>query len=148
MSLIICGIISRLQNKDSEFIFMIFRALVSHRFVPNLRTNRFCIYLDDFPGVGVPSNQSRRFFPSGTLGDQSTNSKFKRDFLHIEYNTISFLKTFLHHVVHKWGKRVQMSHRLRWSSPQLYKGHSVSNGTFFGHFCTDPFRFFFYLAHL
>ena len=22
-------------------------------------------------------------------------------------------------------------------------GHSVSNGTFFGHFCTDPFRFFF-----
>ena len=27
-------------------------------------------------------------------------------------------------------------------------GHSVSNGTFFGHFCTDPFRFFLDLAHL
>ena len=121
MSLIICGIISHLQNKDSEFIFMICRALVTHRFVPNFRNNRFWIYFDDFPEVGVPSDQSRRFVPSGTLGDQSTNSKFKRDLLHIECNTISFLKTFLHHVVHKWGKRVQMSHKLRWSSPQLYK---------------------------
>ena len=41
----------------------------------------------------MPSDQSRRFVPSGTLGDQSTNSKFKRDLLHIECNTISFLKS-------------------------------------------------------
>ena len=40
-------------------------------------------------------------------------------------DTAPFLKIFLHHVAHKWGKTVQMSHKSRWNSPEVRRNSEV-----------------------
>ena len=126
-----------------SYIFLYFSILVSNA------TSSLSAIMDNFPCTMSTINKNviiKR--PSGSGSESNVGRKI--EWLYIQ--TYSELQPIIYQNVNVlFCCQNECSHYLvirsrKWHIGDNQLGHSVSNETFFGHFCTDPFRFFFNLA--